>query len=127
MEQTIKNMELIITKFKKELNNENYSACKTMMNTYSTLLERFSRAESVDTTNNEKSLTLQREKLIELFSRIENLTYTKLQEHGYKESDTLAETSRRIENSSNKIQALIDYANAERKRKFHIMTINSKI
>lgn len=122
MEQTIKNMELIIKKLNKELNDKNYSACKTMMNTYGTLLNRFSTLSH----DHEKSLAAQNENLIRLFGKIETLTYMSLREQSYKVSNVLAETSRRIENSSNIIQGLMDYAKAERKRKFNIMLSNLK-
>lgn len=100
MEQTIKNMELILVNVNKELTLNNYSSSKTLMNTYKTLCDRFLRMSpsSKDIGKHIENLNKQQAVLEATFKTVENLIHEKLLKRKYKEADTLTETNRRIEN-----------------------------
>lgn len=109
MEQTIKNMELIIESINIELAEGNYVASKTMMNTYGTLLEKFESLKFHDSRFVEYVATLiaQKNKLAIISIKIEDEVQNKLSGRNYKDADTLVETNRRIERAKNRIENLI--------------------
>jgi hypothetical protein len=105
MENTIKNMELILDKALLELStNGNIQAVKTLMNTYRTLLAPLSyqtvSGKYLDTFRSQKIL------LTELKSSIDEKISSKINHQDYKSADNLAIASDRVAKSLGELATL---------------------
>lgn len=109
MEQSIKNMELIVFNVKKELMNKNYSSGKTLMNTYRALLKRFLYLKSSDERIDKYRITLDNQKtqLQNLHNEVEKEVESTIISGNYKGADTLVEVSWRLDRASSDIASLI--------------------
>ena len=114
MEQTIKNMELVLEKVESEAGSETPQTCKTLMNTYRTILTSISndRLYAVKNENNLISMidTFEKQyiKINSLREIFEKLISHSLRDGNFKTADHLAETVKRLEISSLSVNDLLN-------------------
>lgn len=107
MEQTIKNMELILVRVDKELIKSNFAACKTLMNTYNTLFDRIIFKDTKDAEEIKPNLKKQHETIVRIYKNVENLIATSLNHQEYKDAHKLAETSKLLNRAARYIDSPI--------------------
>lgn len=110
MEQTIKNMNLVLFNVKNELNHDkNYHAAKTLMNTYRNMLRRFTGLPSHDMKIDlyRGNLENQLEVLKVLHNSGEKNVELLISDGEYKSADNLVETLYRIEKAQKDITSMV--------------------
>lgn len=106
MENTVKLLDLTLTKVATELENKNFNATKTLMNTYRNLLQRFLRTPYANKKleDYKEPLKIQKERLNKLFLEAEKSLFLSLNNSEYKDGDTLSMILERIELTTNQIE-----------------------
>jgi predicted transcriptional regulator with HTH domain len=110
MEQTIINLGLLIESAKNGLKNNDFKQVKTIMNTYRTLLERFTYLNYSDKRIDEYRITLSdyQKQLEKLHANTDELIQKYILNNDYKNTNDLAEISRRAEKCSTDIKGILD-------------------
>lgn len=110
MENTIKNMELILTKMGIELGNNGVNQAKTLSNTYSSLLKQYMEGinyNSLLPLSHTESLNWQRAIVLQHFDKVNQMINNKLKEAEYVAANNLSVVSDKLTRSASDLKGLI--------------------
>lgn len=110
MENTIKNMDLALTKMEMELNKDGINQAKTLSNTYNSLLKQYMNGIDYKVPLallHIESLNWQHARLLKLFDKANQLTNSKLEESYYTDANNLSVVSDKLSRSASELKGFL--------------------